>query len=353
MMHLFKYLNGENIRYGVEGAGSGGDGGGGGEGGSGGEGGGSGGEGGDNSGAGDGGGSGGESDGGTADYRANFAEDLRDAPALKSIESPEALARQFIDLQGHMGNSIRIPGPDASASDVKAFQDKLHERVPSLMQTPDTTNQEAMSKVWDKMGRPEDATKYNRPEFEEGYKIDENRDKGFSEIAHKLGLSDVQFKGIYEWDANYQKGLNDQGSVNEAANTQELKNEWGHTFDNRMLAIANLSEKMGFPQEVVDAAKTGGLGKGFATGMYNMVKQMGGEGEINKQGAQHQGGGMTPSEAKAQMQEIRNKPEYNHHDLSVRQPWIDKIQELMKFANPEAASGDEAVAQMRRNASSG
>jgi hypothetical protein len=49
----------------------------------------------------------------TTDWRANLSDDLRSSKGLESVKDVESLAKQFLDAQSHIGNSIRIPGEDA------------------------------------------------------------------------------------------------------------------------------------------------------------------------------------------------------------------------------------------------
>ena len=281
-------------------------------------------------------------------FREGLAEDLRVSPALQDVKDVDSLARQFIDLQKYQGDSIRIPSENADQQAVTDFHTKLKSRIPGLMDTPDPNNPEMMNRVYDSLGRPEDASKYNRPQFEEGFQVDETRDKAFSEVGYDIGLSDRQFQQLYAWDAAFQTEQAKVMDQEVEASVGELKNEWGYTFEPRMAAIAQITEQFGFAPEVVQAARDHKLGKSFSNAMYNIVKQLGGEGEINKQGDQAQANVMTPDEANRQIQEIQQREEYRHHDASVRQPWIDKVQELMKFAAPDALRGSAAVDNLRR-----
>ena len=49
----------------------------------------------------------------TADWRASLPEDIRGAKALESVKDVDSLAKQFLDAQSHIGNSIRITSEEA------------------------------------------------------------------------------------------------------------------------------------------------------------------------------------------------------------------------------------------------
>ena len=63
------------------------------------------------------------------DWRSAIPEDVRGSPSLQNIESIEDLATQFVNAQGLIGNSIRIPSDNASDEDRAAFRQKLLEKV--------------------------------------------------------------------------------------------------------------------------------------------------------------------------------------------------------------------------------
>ena len=97
----------------------------------------------------------------TSDWRSSLPEDIRSAKAFDSVKDVNSLAKQFLDAQSHMGNSIRIPGEDAGQEAIDAFNQKLMNKT-SLMQRPETP--EDFDSVFKSMGKPEDASGYAVPE---------------------------------------------------------------------------------------------------------------------------------------------------------------------------------------------
>src|SRR5210317_1139444 len=97
-------------------------------------------------------------------WRESLPEDLRENKTLADVKDVGSLAQQFIDSQQMIGQSIRIPGPDAGEEAWKNFHSKLTDKVPTLIPTPDPDNEEVMSALYNRMGRPEDPEGYRHPE---------------------------------------------------------------------------------------------------------------------------------------------------------------------------------------------
>ncbi len=287
-----------------------------------------------------------------ADWKAGLSEDLRVAPALHDIADVDSLAKQFVDQQAFMGNSLRVPGPDAGPEDISAFHKRLIEKVPGLMPTPDAADPEAMSTVYDAMGRPAAADQYTRAVVEGQAELNPILEEAYAEASYEFGLSQRQHEGVF---ARFQAAQADIAASQQAhveIQQAELRQEWGYTHDSRMTALQNTLQKFGFSEGVIEAAAAGGLGKQDSIAFYAMVQALGGESEIaGQQGSSSTG--MTPAEADIQISEIMHRKEYHDPDLKVRQPWIDKVQALMKFSLPNAMHGDEARRDLRRSAGSG
>ena len=285
------------------------------------------------------------------DWRQALPDELRISPTLNDIADVNSLAQQFVDQQAFMGNSLRVPGPDAGQDDHTAFHKKLIEKVPGLMPTPDPTNPDTMATVYDAMGRPAAATDYTRPVGDDLPALDEHLDLAMAESMHRNGLNQHQYHAILGDYLTEVAAMNAEQTTKQEAALGELKQEWGYTYDQRAGAITQTLQQLGFPDDLITMAGEGKFGPQVMKAFYNVVTGLGGEAQVATQG----GGAdttMTPAEAEAQIQEIMKKPEYLHHDMSVRKPWMDKIQNLITFAKPNTVTGADAVAQMRRSAGS-
>ena len=284
-----------------------------------------------------------------ANWRDSLPEDIRGHAALATIADPNALAQQFVDLQGHMGNALRIPGPDAAAEDRQAFHARLLEKVPGLMPTPDPTDADSMNAVYDAMGRPAQVDQYVRPSMDGMPALDESLDKAYTDSAFRNGLTQTQYQNVMSDFLAAQADVAAQQQGAAEGQQAELRQEWGYTYDGNMTAIANTMSKFGFSEGVIEAHTGGGLGKQDTEAFHRMVKALGGEMEM----AGQQGGsntGMTPAEANMQIAEIQRHPDYHNPDITIRQPMIDKVSELMKFALPDAMHGKEAMLDLKRSA---
>ena len=64
------------------------------------------------------------------------------------------------------------------------------------------STEEAWNEVYDKLGRPESAEKYNLSFKSEDFPLDEGQIKTFAEQSHKLGLNNKQAQGILDFYKN-------------------------------------------------------------------------------------------------------------------------------------------------------
>lgn len=91
-------------------------------------------------------------------------------------DDPKALATKAFNQDKLVGNSIRVPGADATDEERNAFLNKL--------------------------GRPEAADKYEfkAPEgLPEGFEYDGKVEAAFRDIAHKAGLTQAQAAAVRDW----------------------------------------------------------------------------------------------------------------------------------------------------------
>jgi hypothetical protein len=123
-----------------------------------------------------------------------------------------ALAKGYTELESSMGSRIKMPGDDATDEERGAFYQKL--------------------------GRPDEATGYSRPELTEGQTFDEDFMAKMSAVAHQNGVSDKQFGKFIEETLIIQ-GQAEEAKVQaenmEAETTQaELHKEWAGDYDKNL-----------------------------------------------------------------------------------------------------------------------
>ena len=285
------------------------------------------------------------------DWRQGLSDELRAAPALNDVADVGSLAKQFVDQQAFLGNSLRIPGPDAGEGDTSAFHQKLLEKVPGLMPKPDPSNKEIMDVVYQALGRPESAEQYVRPATEGDLPVAEGLYETFAGASHRWGLNQQQHEGIYGEVMQDQAARAQERTAEHEAEYAATRTEWGMAYNEKMQAIHATNERLDAPPELLDAIANGKINGPTAKWLDNIVKMAGGA--TGEMGAQDGGakGVMTPAEAELQLMEIQRNPDYNSTDYAVRKPLMDKYQSLLLLAKPGLIHGEDAMRDLKRSAS--
>lgn len=241
-------------------------------------------------------------------WRGVLPPELRDAPVLKDTKDLPGLVKQFVDVQAHLGNSIRIPGKDAGAEDIKVFHQKLVERVPGLYYMPAEGDEAATAALFAKLGRPSDPKEYEVPVPKDGAEI-----PGFRDVVHKQGLSKKQVKELAAWWAGVQESAVKTVAEAHGKEMTQLDAEWGAAKQPKVEAIASLAEKTGAPPEMLDSIRKGNIGAKTLRWLDGLVKAVGTEGTQLVRGKNDQPTTLTPQEAERQIDEIMRRPEYREN----------------------------------------
>ncbi len=143
-------------------------------------------------------------------WRDGISEENRSG--VSDFESVDALAKGYGELFRKMGGQIKMPDDKSSDEDRSAFYQKL--------------------------GRPETAADYTRPEISKGQEFDEAFLSEMAAVAHAEGVSDKQFMSFID------KYIGLQGQAAEAkvvaenaeadATQKQLHEEWGADYDKNM-----------------------------------------------------------------------------------------------------------------------
>lgn len=272
-----------------------------------------------------------------SDWRESLPAELKESPALKDFKDPAALAKSFVETKALVGSSIRRPGPDAGKEAWAEFRGKVLDGIPEAILLPEDPEalKEVEAKVWGKLGRPEKPEGYTLEgvELAPGVKLNEAQ---LREGAAKLGLTKAQFKVLAA-----EAAASEAARLSEVTKAQgALKTELGSAYEERLRQAASVAESVGFPKSIVEAVRAGNVsveeGKAFlalAKKLTTDPNQVGGQG--------HGPAGMTPTEAKAQLEEIMKRPEYFNpaqgratHELLKK-----KVAELLPFIHPELRGG--------------
>lgn len=154
------------------------------------------------------------------DWRSDFEdESLRDHPSIAKFASgPESLAKSYINLEKMLGgDKIAIP------------------------KTEEDT--EGWDKVFNQLGRPEDAKGYEFaeiPDLPEGFEYDNTAEESFREIAHSARLTKTQAGALRDWYVNVMASQHVSGEDGKAEKMagafEELSKEWGRATSQKINA---------------------------------------------------------------------------------------------------------------------
>ncbi len=264
------------------------------------------------------------------DWRLSLPEDIRSSKVFDSVQDVNSLAKQFIDAQSHIGNSIRIPGEDAGQEAIDAFHQKLMNKT-DLMVKP--TNSEDYAKVFASMGKPEDGAGYTVPEGTEG-NFDHMRD-----MALNANMTNKQFESMVQSVAALDASALETQQATQKESRGLVEKEWGAAFDQNSTQAIALLEATGAPKSVIDLAKSGDI-DGDSLKWFHALSQKISSGEGS--GAVGDVGHtqvMTPSEAASQLYEMMSNKESPYWNTSDRRhkEFQDKAMGLRKLKNGKAA----------------
>ncbi len=264
-------------------------------------------------------------------------EEFRNEPCLSSIKDVSALAKGYVHAQKELGGRIRIPGPDASPEVKAEFQARMEAAGYSRM--PDLNNPTEKESFFNKLGRPETPDGYDAEIPEElGAMVNPEQLKNYREVAHKAGLSKDQAKALLEFDINRTM---EQMEANQQVAKTTLSSEWGDAFDQRInLAKEGLKRFEEKYPEHVNAIRQGPAGNNpvvlmMAAELGKMYKESGivvGNRSVNY--------GLTPTEAKARINEVMGNTGHAYHNDSDPKHWqaVEEVETLYKAAYPESSS---------------
>ena len=153
------------------------------------------------------------------DFQSLIPAEYKEEKSLKNFNKMEDFVKSYLHSQKIVGlDKIPVPNKHATEDDWK--------------------------EVYKRLGSPEaaDGYKYSLPE---GHAVPEDTLKSFSEEAVKLGLLPNQADGIMKYyNSVINDGMKDQIAVADEARVkaeQELRNEYGSTYDNKITGAKNLA----------------------------------------------------------------------------------------------------------------
>ena len=153
------------------------------------------------------------------DFQSLIPNEYKEEKSLQNFNKMDDFVKSYLHSQKLVGLD-KIPVPNKHATD------------------------EDWKEVYKRLGSPEtaDGYKYSLPE---GHAVPEDTLKSFSEEAVKLGLLPNQADGIMKYYNDIvNQGVNDQtikADAARAASEQDLRKEFGSTYENRITGAKNLA----------------------------------------------------------------------------------------------------------------
>ena len=266
---------------------------------------------------------------GLAENGAELPEFVTNAPDF------ETFVKTAEELKNYQGSSLRIPGPDASEEDVKAFHAKLTERVPGLYYMPNKDDPDAVKSLRRSLGVPENGAEGYQFQAPEGGAVDENMTAQFRNWANELDLSQEQAAGLYQRWNEYQGAV--VGGIKEQQQTglAQLKAEWGVTYDDRVKKIDHLLSKYSGTENMRATLRAGDAPPHVIKMFHEMAESVLGEG-MNMVGIEEPPPGVPPAEAAERAREIRESKAFNNPDDPGHRDAVQKHLHYMKMANPQS-----------------
>ena len=252
---------------------------------------------------------------------AGLPEDIRSWEEVKNAKTPEDFYNQVANMRSRLGRSVTIPSEDAGAEDWQAFFNKL----PAEKVLPAPTDEESTEALFQKLGKPQEATGYNVPE---GMKLPDDQVELMRQQAFEAGLTQSQFEKQIKKTAEAFETMTETQKLEFTEGMTKLSEEWGMAFEQRKALAEKVRETFFdfIPSEQMDA-KT-------IKAMYEVAKQFGGEAaEMLKQGGSKADGFMSPDEAAVRISEIWNNPAHPYHNPSdpAHKAAKEKMRQLYKM----------------------
>lgn len=265
------------------------------------------------------------------DWRLSIPEPIRTEPYFKDIADVGDLASKAFNQAKLIGvapdQMIRLASPD---------------------------DKEAWNGIWNRLGRPESADKYqlaDPKEIPEGLDLSAEGKTAFGAKAHELGLSQRQADALYQWINDGRIGSYtaavDGIKQSIAAVDAQLKTQWGAAYAQKSgdlnLVIDHLSRQFNLGTRLREAIDMTGGENGVAVrqALAEVGALMRDHDLIKGDGAGSPGGAMTPTQAQQEINAMYGDAETGKALRDQRHPGhadaVAKMNRLYGFAYPDAA----------------
>jgi hypothetical protein len=227
-----------------------------------------------------------------------IGEEYRDHASLKDINDIAALAKSYVETKAMVGNSIRVPGPDAGADAYEEYLNKLITNDPKLMMKPDFSTPEQSHDFYRTIGLPEESAKYTNPE---GMKLDEAVEAEMRSLLYDAQIPQAAYAKIMSAFSDRQAQTTEMNTELHDSDMSQLKGKWGMALDDRINAAKRMNDEFYPGRDFANLTST------EMQALYSISTSMTGKGA---QAAGDAGGiptKMTPDEANTQADEIMKR----------------------------------------------
>ena len=238
-----------------------------------------------------------------------FPESVRDWDEVKNSDTPENVWDRLGNMRKKFGTALFAPTEEGGSEGKKKFLDKAIELSDGgLIPRPDMEDEEQRDALFTALGRPKEAAGYEFAEIE-GSEIGDDRKKFLGDVAHELGLSKSQLKGLDQKLRSAELQGTNESQEAFTAGLKELRQEWGLVHDDRVNQAKKIAEIF-FPHLDKDTPFSAAELKAF----HSIAKQLGTK---NKEIVDHENNDpnlISPNEAEDQINEIRANAKHPYFD---------------------------------------
>ncbi len=260
---------------------------------------------------------------GLVNWREHVPEFARTWEEVTQSETADAFYKQIENQRKMMGASIRIPGEDAGTEQMGEFHQRLIDKVPGLMKTPDYSDADSNLETLTRMGAPGEAKGYVGVEG-----MSEDRLAQLRETAFNTRMTKTQFKKYAEQAHEQDRTAREAGEAKAQANKDALQKQWGAATDIRREQAAVLAAKTGAPKSLVEAVEAGLADVETMAWLHGLGKQLG----MEESTLRKQSDVLAPVEIDNKIEDIMGNVEHPYWNSShpKHQAAVDNMMKLRR-----------------------
>jgi len=261
-------------------------------------------------------------------------------PSTGATPPPASDNNWVSSLTPELRNVVEVKGYKTPADVVQAYANAQKAIGADKIVLPNKDTGEWDADARTKLGIPADATGYKieRPaELPQGMAYDERFEAAALPIAHKLGLTPHQLKGLFDFytgytSENYKNAMQEAGRLKDEA-ASLLKKEWGTSYDVNTQR-AQIAAKHFGGDALVQFLNASGLGN--APELIRAFAKVGSQmTEDQLKVGQSSGFGLTPEQAQREAKKLMASEAYQKRDHPEHAEVHEKVAALFSQAHPE------------------